>query len=212
MIYNECGSGKKKMKDLLINSIMNNIGRYYDYDKEKIVVIRYGLSSLYLNITKTIVIFLISYLLGYLNTLLLLMTLYSLLRLTVFGVHAKKSWHCWVGSLIIFIGLPYLCRLLIIDNKVRLALCSVSVVLLGFFAPADTEKRPLINQKRRHIYKYASVVSGSLYTVLVFFVDNNTLANCLLFSLLLAVFVCLPLTYKLFGVSYNNYLNYKKGE
>lgn len=200
------------MKDLLINSIMNNIGRYYDYDKEKIAVIRYGLSSLYLNITKTVVIFLISYLLGYLNTLLLLMALYSLLRLTVFGVHAKKSWHCWVGSLIIFIGLPYLCRLLIIDNKVRLALCSVSVVLLGFFAPADTEKRPLINEKRRHIYKYASVVSGSLYTVLVFFVDNNTLANCLLFSLLLAVFVCLPLTYKLFGVSYNNYLNYKKGE
>lgn len=200
------------MKDLLINSIMNNIGRYYDYDKEKIAVIRYGLSSLYLNITKTVVIFLISYLLGYLNTLLLLMALYSLLRLTVFGVHAKKSWHCWVGSLIIFIGLPYLCRLLIIDNKVRLALCSVSVVLLGFFAPADTEKRPLISKKRRHIYKYASVVSGSLYTVLVFFVDNNTLANCLLFSLLLAVFVCLPLTYKLFGVSYNNYLNYKKGE
>lgn len=200
------------MKDLLINSIMNNIGRYYDYDKEKIVVIRYGLSSLYLNITKTIVIFLISYLLGYLKTLLLLMTLYSLLRLTVFGVHAKKSWHCWVGSLIIFIGLPYLCRLLIIDNKVRLALCSVSVVLLGFFAPADTEKRPLINQKRRHIYKYASVVSGSLYTVLVFFVDNNTLANCLLFSLLLAVFVCLPLTYKLFGVSYNNYKKYVKEE
>ena len=200
------------MKDLLINSIINNIMRYYDYDKEKIAVIKYGLSSLYLNITKTVVIFIISYILGYFNTLLLLMVLYSILRLTVFGVHAKKSWHCWVGSMIIFIGIPYLCRLLIIDYKVRLALCMVSVVLLGFFAPADTEKRPLINKKRRAIYKLTSVGCGTLYTVLLFFVNDNTLANCLLFSLLLAVFVCLPLTYKLFGVSYNNYLNYKKGE
>ena len=78
------------MKGLIINSLMNNIKRYNSYDKEQLEIIRYGLASLYLNITKTLVIFGISYLLGNLKTLLILMGLYTILRLTVYGVHAKE--------------------------------------------------------------------------------------------------------------------------
>ena len=91
------------MKDLLINSIMRNITNYYDYNETKLKEIRYGLASLYLHLTKIIVIFSISYLLGNLKTLLILMGLYSILRLSAFGVHAKKSLHCWIASLIIFL-------------------------------------------------------------------------------------------------------------
>ena len=93
--YTNLGS-EKYMKDLLINSVMNNIKRYYNYDEEKLKVIKYGLASLYLHITKMFVIFLVSYILGTLKTLLILMGLYSYLRLTSFGVHAKKSSHCWL--------------------------------------------------------------------------------------------------------------------
>ena len=52
------------MKDLIINSAMNNIEKNCNYSKEKLAEIKYGLASLYLTITKTIVIFSISYLLG----------------------------------------------------------------------------------------------------------------------------------------------------
>ena len=88
------------MKDLLINSAMTNIKKYYSYDEVKLAEIRYGLASLYLLITKTVVIFSLAYILGFINPLLILMALYSILRLTGFGVHAKKSWHCWIASLI----------------------------------------------------------------------------------------------------------------
>ena len=91
------------MKGLIINSLMNNITQYNNYDKEQLEIIRYGLASLYLNITKTLVIFGISYLLGNLKTLLILMGLYTILRLTVFGVHAKRSIDCWISSSIIFL-------------------------------------------------------------------------------------------------------------
>ena len=72
--YTNLGS-EKYMKDLLINSVMNNIKRYYNYDEEKLKVIKYGLASLYLHITKMFVIFLVSYILGTLKTLLILMGL-----------------------------------------------------------------------------------------------------------------------------------------
>ena len=198
-----------KMKDLIINSAINNIEKNCNYSKEKLAEIRYGLASLYLAITKLIVIFSISYFLGTLKSLLTLMVLYSLLRLTGFGVHAKKSWHCWISSLMIFLTLPYLCENLILDYKAKVALGLMSVTLLGFYAPADTEKRPLINKKRRLTYKVISVLLGLWYIVMSILTKDNTLSNCLLFAIILEAFVVLPITYKLFGVKYKNYINYK---
>ena len=198
------------MKDLLINSAMKNIERYKDYDKVKLAEIRYGLGNLYLTITKTIVIFTISYLLGNIKTLLLLMALYSILRLTGFGVHAKKSWQCWIASLITFLVLPYLCEVLRINYIAKIMLCMFCIILLAFYAPADTEKRPLINAKRRRMYKVASAFLGVFYTILCAFIKDNIVSNCLFFALLLETIVVLPIIYKLFGVQYNNYLHYKK--
>jgi len=197
------------MKDLIINSAINNIEKNCNYSKEKLAEIRYGLASLYLAITKLIVIFSISYFLGTLKSLLTLMVLYSLLRLTGFGVHAKKSWHCWVSSLMIFLTLPYLCENLILDYRAKVALGLMSVTLLGFYAPADTEKRPLINKKRRLTYKVISALLGLWYIVMSILTKDNTLSNCLLFAIILEAFVVLPITYKLFGVKYKNYINYK---
>ena len=198
-----------KMKDLIINSAINNIEKNCNYSKEKLAEIRYGLASLYLAITKLIVIFSISYFLGTLKSLLTLMVLYSLLRLTGFGVHAKKSWHCWISSLMIFLTLPYLCENLILDYRAKVALGLMSVTLLGFYAPADTEKRPLINKKRRLTYKVISVLLGLWYIVVSFLIKDNTLSNCLILAIILESILVLPITYKLFGVKYKNYVNYK---
>ena len=44
------------MKNLVVNSIMNNITKYYNYDDTKLDEIKYGIESLYLTISKTIII------------------------------------------------------------------------------------------------------------------------------------------------------------
>lgn len=199
------------MKDLLINSMMNKITRYGNYDEIKLKEIKYGLSSLYLNVTKIIVIFTLSYLLGNLKTLLILMGFYGTLRLSAFGVHAKKSIHCWIASLLIFILIPILCENIEFNTYIKILICTTSITLLFIYAPADTEKRPLIHKKRRIIYKYATLITSIIYASLIFVIKNNIITNCLLFSLIISTIVVLPITYKLFGVKYNNYKNYKKG-
>lgn len=199
------------MKDLLINSVMNNITRYCNYDDIKLKEIKYGLTSLYLNLTKLVVIFSLSYLLGYIKTLLLLMSFYSILRLTAFGVHAKKSSHCWVASTIIFIILPIVCEKITMSIYIKIAITLICLPLICIYAPADTEKRPLIHKKKRCIYKIASIIISILYIFLIFYVKDTILNNTIIFGLILATFAILPITYKLFGVKYNNYKNYKKG-
>ncbi len=199
------------MKELVVNGIMNNITKYYDYDNTKISEIKYGIESLYLTITKTIIIFIISFILNITKELMLLFVFYSLIRLTGFGVHAKKSWHCWVTSLITFILIPLLIKYVTLNKEFIIISYTIFTLLLLEYAPADTEKRPLINKKRRIIYKVLTillVISYLIYSLIQ--KDNITIINTLYFSILLETLLVLPCTYKLFGVKYNNYKNYKK--
>ena len=199
------------MKELVVNSIMNNITKYYDYDNTKISEIKYGIESLYLTITKTIIIFIISFILNITKELMLLFVFYSLIRLTGFGVHAKKSWHCWITSLITFVLIPLLIKYVVINEQVIIISYTIFTLLLLEYAPADTEKRPLINKKKRIIYKVLTillVISYFIYSLIQ--KDNITIINTLYFSTLLETLLVLPYTYKLFGVKYNNYKNYKR--
>lgn len=199
------------MKELVVNGIMNNITKYYDYDNTKISEIKYGIESLYLTITKTIIIFIISFILNITKELMLLFVFYSLIRLTGFGVHAKKSWHCWVTSLITFVLIPLLIKYVTLNKEFLIISYTIFTLLLLEYAPADTEKRPLINKKKRIIYKVLTillVISYFIYSLIQ--KDNITIINTLYFSILLETLLVLPCTYKLFGVKYNNYKNYKK--
>lgn len=198
------------MKDLLINSIMNNIKKYNNYDESKLKIIRFGLASLYLQITKLFVIFTISYFLGTIETLLKLMAFYTLLRLVAFGVHAKRSIDCWIASLSTFLLLPYLCEIISIGLNIKIIACSICILLISIYAPADTEKRPLIHKKKRIIYKVISIIISILYLIIILKIDNSIISNCIMFGLCLSTFTILPITYKLFGVRYNNYKYYKK--
>lgn len=199
------------MKELVVNSIMNNITKYYDYDNTKINEIKYGIESLYLTISKTIIIFIISILINMTKELILLFTFYSLIRLTGFGVHAKKSWHCWVTSITMFILIPLLIKYVTLNQELIIISYIVFTLLLIKYAPADTEKRPLINKKKRIIYKVLTITLAITYLIYsLIYKDNTIIINTLYFSVLLEVILILPCTYKLFGVKYNNYKNYKK--
>lgn len=199
------------MKELVVTSIINNITKYYDYDNTKISEIKYGIESLYLTITKTIIIFIISFILNTTNELLLLLLMYGLIRLTGFGVHAKKSWHCWVSSLTTFVLLPILIKYTIIANNILLISYVIFIISLLKHAPADTEKRPLINNKKRLIYKILTILIAVSYLIIsLLFQEKTIIVNTLYYSTLLEVLLTLPCTYKLFGVKYNNYKNYKK--
>lgn len=199
------------MKDLVVTGIMNNITKYYNYDNTKLSEIKYGIESLYLTITKTIIIFIISFLLNITKELMLLFVFYSLIRLTGFGVHAKKSWHCWATSLIIFVVTPLLIKNISINENILIINYVLFTLLLLRFAPADTEKRPLINKKKRITYKILTVLITITYLLISLKLKyNTTIINTLYFSTLLETIFILPCTYKLFGVKYNNYKNYKK--
>ena len=200
------------MKNRIINNLIDIIKKYNNFDDIKLQEIKYGLETIYLTIIKTIVFIIISIILSTLKELLLFMLFYGILRLTGFGVHAKKSIHCWISSFITFILIPILIKYLQLNNIIISILLFISILLLIIYAPADTPKRPLINKKKRIIYKVLTIFVAVTYTILIIIKPTNLITNSMIYSLLLEGFLVAPISYKLFGVSYKNYKNYKRKE
>lgn len=44
---------------------------------------------------------------------------------------------------------------------------AISYIFLVIYAPADTYKRPLVNAKKRKIYKIITVISSSIFLILI---------------------------------------------
>ena len=198
------------MKEIIINKAMNHIKKKGNYSEEKLAEIKYGLSTLYINITKTIVIFTLDYFLGIIKELLLILLFYGLLRLTGFGLHAKKSWQCWIGSLFTFLLLPFLVKALTINIYIRIIISILSIIFIAIYAPADTEKRPLIRKNRRILYKIICTITAIILTIYSFHIKNTLIQNAIFFSLILECIMISPLSYKIFKLKYANYKNYKK--
>jgi accessory gene regulator B len=79
------------------------------------------------------------------------------------------------------------------------------------YAPADTEKRPLINEKKRNKLKIISSIKGILYLVLIIYFKDNPISGYLLCGLIESVLMIHPFVYKIFNLSYDNYKNYNCG-
>lgn len=197
------------MKNYIINNTMDYILKYNHYNNVKQEELKYGLVAIYLLITKLIIILIISTLLGILKEVVIFTILYIPIRAVSFGLHATKSWICLISSTIIFVGLPLASKYLSMPIYIKLMIGIISILLMFKNSPADTYKRPIVNKKRRLFFKYSSVLTAIIYTNIAIFINNNFIANCLLFSLLIQCFLTSPLIYKLFKLPYNNYKNFK---
>lgn len=198
------------MKERIINLQLNMIQKNFpDYSKEKMEIIEYGLTSLYLTISKTIIICIIAFIIGVLKELVIFTIIYNIIRATSFGLHATKSWICLLSSTLIFITAPFLCTVIVLPIWLRITLGIIGILLIFKNSPADTEKRPIVNPKRRRIYKLLSTTIAIIFVILSFTVNDNFLCNCFIFCLIIQSFVISPFAYKLFKLPYNNYKNYQ---
>jgi len=198
------------MKELVINNSMNIIKKQYpEYSEERLSEIKYGLASIYLTISKTIVICAIAFILGILKELVIFTVIYNAIRMTSFGLHATKSWICLISSAIIFMGAPYLCKIVAIPILPKIILGIIGILLIFKNSPADTAKKPIINPKRRLVYKIISTTTSIIFVILSIIIPNDFLSNSLILALLIQCFIISPTAYKMFGLTYDNYKNYQ---
>lgn len=198
------------MKNIFINKSLALINKYYpNYDDIKIAEIKYGLEGMYLTITKLVIIFSIALMLNIYKEMLLLLIFFNIMRTTGFGLHATKSWICLLSSALIFIGLPFVSKIIIISLPIKIILGALAIILVYKYAPADTKKRPLINPKTRKKLKIKTIFRTTILMIFAIIIKNNIISNLAIFGIYTEIILIIPISYKIFNLSYNNYLTYK---
>lgn len=197
------------MKELFLDKSIGLIQQYHDpYTEEEIELLRYGLEGIYLTVTKLVIIILLSFILNIEKEVLLLLILFNIIRFTGFGVHARTSTSCLITSTLFFIIIPYLFLHIPFTTIAKIMICGLCLISYILYAPADTIKRPLYNQKKRKIRKLITVLIGFIYSVGCIFIQIPTIQSMLLASLVIQSIVILPITYRLLKVPYQNWKQY----
>lgn len=196
------------MKKLIINKCMKYVKNNTNYNETKLKEIKYGLESIYLTISKLIIISLISFLLGIFNEMIIYMIIYNILRMPSFGLHATKSWICLLSSTILFIGIPYLCMLTSVPVIFKIIIGILGICFMFKNAPADTKNKPIVSKKRRQTYKFISTILTIIYAFLAILIKDKFICNCLIFSIIMQNFMISPAIYKIFKLPYNNYITF----
>lgn len=171
--------------------------------------LRYGLEGFYNLFTKMIVMTILAILLDIILEYLLLILVYSTLRLYGFGIHMKTSLQCWFTTLPIYIGGCLLIKYGTFSPTISILIFVVGYLSFLFFAPADTPARPLIHKEKRIRAKILSLIILTCYLVLFLYVDSVLIKNTILYGIILESISINPVTYKLFHTKFNNYKNFK---
>lgn len=197
------------IKNFIINKSLNMISEIYpEYNENKIDEIKYGLEAIYLSLTKVIVILLVCLLLGIFKEAVIVLLFFNILRSTAFGIHASKSWMCWVSSSILFIGIPYLCMYCNMPTFIHYIMIFSSIICYLLYAPADTKKRPLVRKNRRIKFKILTLVISIIYLILFCNTSNLFIKNVIACTMTLESVLIHPLTYRIFHLPYKNYERY----
>ena len=204
MLKSKMKKGGYTLKQQFLNKSISFITKYNTPCEEDLIKLQYGLEGLYLTITKMIVILLLSIIFKIFKEVIIVLLLFNLLRFFGFGVHAKKSIDCLVFSSLCFIGLPLLFFQFDINQLYLNGISILSILLLLIFAPADTEKRPFPNTKKKWFRKIMTTLISIFYFIISLYIPKK-FAILFILSILIEMIFVNPLTYKLLGQPYNNY-------
>lgn len=198
------------MKQKFVNSSINFITKYQECDDLKLKRLKYGLEGIYSLVVKLTVVLIIAILTKTIEETALLILFYAGIRTFSYGIHAKSNIACWITTLIMYNGFPYIISTITIPKLIGYIILAVALISMILWAPADTPKRPLIRKKHRLKCKILSCLIVLIYTIIFSFNNISIINNAMLFALIIQMLIINPLTYKITNTQFNNYKYYKK--
>ena len=188
-----------KACDYLVDKIQNNMP---EVDDERAEIIKYGLELIIGETPKIILLLVIAFILkvGWL----VLFAYFVMLpyKIVAGGFHLKTHIGCFIGTCLVYIGIPELSKYLIwnplYSKYIAIGIIWIfAMIMISIYAPADTTNVPILRKKERKTKKILSYIFATAMIVGTLIIKNNTLLNILLFNVLVESFSISRLAYKL---------------
>lgn len=170
----------------------------------------YFLEVLFINVFKSVQVYALAWLFGTLLETFIMNFAYVVLRTHAGGWHAKSSTNCSLFGIVVFIGIPWILQSTHYTFSHWFAVILSIIILIGVwrYAPADTEKNPLVSISERRKKRYWSLISALMIILISFLKQNGIVQTLLLSGLLTETIIISTLFYKLTRRSYKNYEKY----
>lgn len=186
-----------------------------EIDDERAEVINYGLQIIIGEIPKLITIFLVAYILGIFKLTILSIIIVTPYKMFSGGVHLKTHIGCAIATSISYMGPALLSKIIVLNQiekyVVILTLWIFSMIMIKFYAPADTEEVPILRKKDRKFKKIMSYITMNLTLIVSLFINNPIISNLIIFSVLIQTMSITRIIYKITNCKYG-YEEYCKKE
>jgi accessory gene regulator B len=193
----------------LADNIAMKINKVIQKDGIELKKVKLGIEIFLINISKFILIFLISIKLHLVIETTIITIVLGVIRSKAFGLHAKNSIVCTITSLMLYVIGGYVSNLMEFNRYLIFCIFIIINIALYMYAPSDTEYHPLIGQALRQSLKKKAVITGVILMMLALMSTNYVITNLITLASIFEVLSILPITYKVLNRRYNNYEQYE---
>ena len=184
------------------NAVENNLDDITPTQKE---IIQYTVVQLLGELVKIAIMVAVLWPFGLAHLLLVAIFSMAIYRVPSGGVHSRSHIACFVTSMILFVGNVFLSSLIkgpYLDI-VYIAIFLFNIPVIYYFAPADTEMKPVVSKKQRKKLRIISFIC-MIITILIgrFIITDLTIRNIFIFGTFIQSITMLPPIYKLLGTKY----------
>ena len=184
------------------NAVENNLNDITPTQKE---IIQYTVVQLLGELGKIAIMVAVLWPFGLAHLLLVAIFSMAIYRVPSGGVHSRSHIACFITSMILFVGN------VLVSSVVRgtyldiiyILILLFNIPVIYYFAPADTEMKPVASKKQRKQLKIISFIC-MVVTMLIgrFIITDLTIRNIFIFGTFLQSITMLPPIYKLLRTKY----------
>ena len=196
---------RKDVLHSLAVSWTTRLNRYAGKEGADLLKMVLGIEILLHNVPKLALMVTGAMLLGNLTQSLAVWLPFAIIRRYASGLHASNSIKCTVLTMLMFVGVPYVLWGVLVNEVVLVGAFALIGLGLYRYAPADTEARPIIGKLKRERLKRKAVAACVVLLVVSVVLLDMAYYVLVLTGALFAVIAILPLVYRIFRRSVNNY-------
>lgn len=117
------------------------------------------------------------------------------------GFHLKTNMGCLIGTFIVYYGNVLLSKFIIFSTDIKYLLSIItlifSIIMIYFYAPADTINLPILRKKERKTKRILSYIFATATLIAALITKDSTLSNILIFNVLIETICISKLAYKI---------------
>lgn len=197
------------MIDKICTYLTNRIRKEMpEVDDERAEIIMYGLQNIIGELPKGIIILIIAYLLGIFELTLISILIIAPYRCFSGGVHMKTHIGCITYTLILYSGSALIGKYVVLSGIIKyitaFIIWAFCMIMIKFYAPADTENVPILRKKERKQKQIFSYIILTVEFIIAVSINNPIITSIIIFGDLIQTLTITRLAYNITDNKYGH--------